>query len=126
MEAKSERVSFGLKRKAEERRRQVPEAFQGQDDDDYQEEEKEEGVSSAKVASLDSAVVALEDPSALFRRLRREGETLAEAGRFWRAIHTWQRGLEAVLEGGEVRRHGVAEQEIAEVLEMKAQALMQV
>ncbi len=119
----------------------MADAFRTDEDEEEEEEVEEEGSRRARLDPA-AAAPALEDPATLFRRLRKEGETLAEADRFWRAVHTWDRGLQAVegawekqkdwLEGEDeddaavVRRGPVGRREVAEVLEMKAQALMQV
>ncbi len=149
---------FRLKRKV----LPVQEAIWEQDEEEEDEDQEDpeaapaSGPSSAKRPRQSSvpAPAALESPCALFRRLRTEGETLAEAGRFWKAVHSWNRALEAVApdlikEGGAVslgeeegwlegntgsasaaatssRGHPVRDHELAEVLEMKAQALTQV
>jgi len=54
---------------------------------------------------------ALEDNKALFARLKQEGVTLAEDGKFWQAIDRWDNAL-------------VINAEDATVFEMKAQALI--
>ena len=59
---------------------------------------------------------------------------MAQAGKNWQAVNTWNRGIQAIgwkgnnkatVEDGD-SLCGVPRQEVAEVLEMKAQALMQV
>ncbi len=60
-----------------------------------------------------------ETPARRFQRLRVQGERLAEVEKFWQAVHIWNEALE--VKASEVRPH-----EVAQVLEMKAQALMQV
>ena len=62
---------------------------------------------------------ALESPEARFRRLRKEGELLACGEKFWQAVSLWNQALED-------KGDGVTDKERSEVLEMKAQALMQV
>jgi len=57
-------------------------------------------------------VIALEDNSIRFKRLKQEGSALAEESRFWEAINRWDEAL-------------LVNSQDAKLLEMKAQALIQ-
>lgn len=77
-----------------------------QDDDDSED-------SAAVLIPVKRSFLRLEDPHTRCQRLKAEGITLAEQDRFWQAIHLWNQALE------------ITPQDV-KVLEMKAQALIQV
>ena len=106
------KVLFGLKRRSA-----VPTSAVFEDDDDREQDQEADEGPLAQRPRLD--LPRLEDPLALFRRLRKEAEQLAEEGKFWQSVSTFDRALE-------IDSDGVGRRETSEVKEMKAQALMQV
>ncbi len=131
----------GSQTKVKAKDAKVVKIFDNSDDDEDEGETAQVAQPFVAIAKLP----LLEDGAALFRRLRSEGEVLAEAEKFWQSIKVFDRALqvEAIKEQQEqqdsawiegetrstVNKRGggpVGKHEVAEVLDMKAQALMQV
>lgn len=81
-------------------------------------QDEESDPESEEPRAKKSQLQPLEDKRTLYRRLRREGVELAQDHKYWQALHKWNEALD--LNVDEERDDG------KNVLEMRAQALMQV